>query len=239
MKEVIVIASGKGGVGKTVFTANMGAVLAQRNAKVLILDMNMGLRNLDLCLGMESRVVYDVADVLFGVCRLKQALIRDRRFPELYLMSAAQGKEMDGLEPTQVKALYEQLKTMFDYVIVDAPTGIGRGLELAATGADRAVIVTVPEYASLRDADMVDRFLIDYGIRKKKYVVNKVKADLFGQGSFPSLEEMAEVLRMEMAGVVQYDENIHIAANNGVPIVYKKGTYVSENFNHIVDRILK
>ncbi len=239
MNEVIVIASGKGGVGKTVFAANMGAVLAQRDAKVLLLDMNMGLRNLDLCLGMESRVVYDVSDVLFGVCRLKQALIRDRRFTELYFMSAAQGKESAKLDAGQVQSLYAKLREMFDYIIVDAPTGIGHGLELAAAGADRAVIIAIPEYASLRDADMVDRILTDYGIENRKYVVNKVKAELFGQGSFPSLEEMSEVLRMEMAGVIQYDENIHIAANNGVPIVYKQGTYVSDNFNHIVDRILK
>lgn len=239
MSEVIVIASGKGGVGKSVFAVNIGAVLAQRNAKVLLLDLNMGLRNLDLFLGLESRVVYDVGDVLTGVCRMKQALIRDRRFPELYLMSASQGKNLTGLMPEQIRELCSQLKKTFDYIIIDAPTGIGSGLELAAAGANRAVVIAVPEYASLRNADLVGILLSEYGIKDKTYVVNKVRADMFGQGLFPSLEEIAETMRMEMAGVIQYDENIYIAANNGVPIVYKQGTYVSENFNQIADRILK
>lgn len=238
MGEGIVVASGKGGVGKTVFAANMGACLAQKGASVVLVDMNMGLRNLDICLGLESRVVYDVVDVLNGVCRIKQALVRDRRFPELYLMSAAQYKDVSELTPLHMSVLCKKLKNLYDYVVVDAPAGIDDSMRLAAAGADRAVVITTPEFAAVRDADMVDRVLTEMRISRRSCVINKVKAELFGRGLVPSIAEIAETLRMPLTGVIQYDENIHIAANNGMPIVFKQGTYVEQNFTQIIGRIL-
>lgn len=238
MGKVILIASGKGGVGKTVFTTNIGATLAQQGKKVVLIDMNMGLRNLDICLGLESKVVYDVADVLSGMCKIKQALIKDRRFPELYLMSAAQYKEKADITPLHMKILCEKLKQSFDYIIVDAPAGIDDGLSMAAAGADSAVIVTVPEYAAVRDADMLDRVLLDMGIKERCYVVNKIKPELFRSGLVPSLTEIAETLRPKMAGIIQYDDNIHISANNGIPIVIQPGTYIHANFANIANRIV-
>lgn len=238
MGKVILVASGKGGVGKSVFVANAGATLAKKGHKVALIDMNMGLRNLDLYLGLESKVVYDVADVLSGVCRIKQALIRDRRFPELYLMSAAQNREKAEVTALHMKVLCDKLRKTFDYILIDAPAGIDDGLELSAAGADLAVIITVPEYAAIRDADMLDRVLIRMGISDRAYVINKVKANLIRTGLVPSLTEIGEMLRPRIAGMIQYDDNIHIAANNGFPIVLKDGTYIEKNFSRIVDRLL-
>lgn len=239
MGNVILVASGKGGVGKTVFASNAGAKLAQEGYKVVMIDMNMGLRNLDIYLGLENKVVYDVADVMAGVCRIKQALIKDRRFPELYLMSAPQNKQKAEITPLHMKVLCNKLKRNFDYIIVDAPAGIDEGLAIAAAGADSAVIITVPEYAAVRDADAVDQILLQMGIQKRTYVINKVMANLIRTGLVPSIAEISEVMRPEMAGIIQYDENIHIAANNGLPIVYKEGTYIEKNFKKIVDRIIE
>jgi septum site-determining protein MinD len=238
MGKVILVASGKGGVGKTVFASNAGAKLAQEGYKVVLIDMNMGLRNLDICLGLENKVVYDVADVLTGVCRIKQALIKDRRFPELYLMSAPQNKQKAEITPLHMKVLCSKLKRNFDYIIVDAPAGIGEDLVIAGAGADLAVIITVPEYAAVRDADMLDQVLLEIGIKKRTYVINKVMSNLITTGLVPGIAEIAESMRPPMAGIIQYDDNIHIAANNGIPIVYREGTYIEKNYKKIVDRII-
>ncbi len=238
MGKVILIASGKGGVGKTVFTSNIGAKLALQGYKVVLIDMNMGLRNLDICLGLENKIVYDVADVLAGICRIKQALVRDRRFPELYMISAAQNKQKAEITPLHMKVLCKKLKNSFDYIIIDAPAGVDENLEIAGAGADMAVIITVPEYAAVRDADALDHLLIDMGIEKRAYVINKVKSNFISSGLVPSIAQIAETMRPGMAGIIQYDENIHIAANNGIPIVYKEGTYIEKNFTKIIDRII-
>ncbi len=239
MGKVILIASGKGGAGKTVFTSNIGAKLAQEGYKVVLIDMNMGLRNLDICLGLENKVVYDVADVLSGICRIKQALIKDRRFPELYLMSAPQNKEKTEITSLHMKVLCNKLKRNFDFIIIDAPAGIDEGLAIAGAGADSAIIITVPEYAAVRDADALDHVLLAMGIKKRTYIINKVKANLICTGLVPGIAEIAETMRPDMAGIIQYDENIHIAANNGLPIVYKEGTYIEKNFQKILERIIE
>lgn len=239
MGKVILIASGKGGVGKTVFTSNAGAKLAQEGYKVVLIDMNLGLRSLDICLGLENKVVYDVTDVLTGVCRIKQALVRDRRFPELYMMAAPQSRNKAEITPLHMKVLCRKLRKNFDYIIIDAPAGIGEDLAIAGAGADTAVIVTVPEYAAIRDADALDQVLLNIGIKNRTYVINKVMANLIYTGLVPGISEIAETLRPPMAGIIQYDENIHIAANNGLPIVYKEGTYIEKNFRKILDRIIE
>ena len=239
MGKVILIASGKGGVGKTVFTANAGAKLAQKGYKVALIDMDMGLRNLDLCLGLENKVVYDIADALTGLCRIRQALIKDRRFENLYLISASQHKDKGDLTPLHMKIFCEKLKERFDYILIDSPAGIGEGFELAAAGAEVGIVITTPEHSSLRDADTMDRVLKEAGIDNRMYVINKVKAELMSLGIVPTISEINETLKMYMAGIIQYDDNIHIAANNGIPVVLKKDTYIEENFGNIVDRIIE
>ena len=238
MGEVILVASGKGGVGKTVFAANMGAYLAGEGKRIALVDMNMGLRNLDICLGLENRIVYDVADVLMGLCRIKQALVKDKRFAALYLMSAAQYIDKTPIVPQQMKSLYEKLCQAFDYVIVDAPAGIGEAFMATAHGVDAAVIVTAPEYAAVRDGEMVSGLLLKAGIKKRFCVVNQVREHLFASKLVPDLQEIADTIKLPLAGVIQYDESIHISANNGVPAVIKPGTYIQKNFDEIADRIV-
>ncbi len=238
MGKVITIASGKGGTGKTVFTANIGAMLALRGYKVVLVDMDMGLRNLDLCMGLENKVIYDVSDILTGMCRVRQALIRDKRFDCLYLISSPQHRDDGEITPLHMKVLCDILRDRFDYILIDAPSGVDNGLMLAAAGADRAVIVTVPEYTAIRDADVLDKLLGDLGIEDRMYVVNKVKAELMTAGLAPGLHEISDMLRSNLAGIIQYDDNILIAANNGVPIVFKKDTYIYENFSRIADRVI-
>ena len=239
MGKVIVITSGKGGTGKTLFTANIGALLAMRGKKVVLLDMDMGLRNLDLYLGLESHVVYNVMDVLSGMCRIKQALIKDRRFSDLYLIAASPNKDERDITPMHMEILCEKLKKEFDYILIDSPAGIGDGLTLAAAAADQAVIITEAEIASVRDADSVDRELIRMGISKRCCVVNKVKGELVAIGAMPGLSSVTRNLRLKIAGAIQYDDNIFIATNRGVPIVLKPGTYIEKNFNKILDRIIE
>lgn len=237
MDKVILIASGKGGTGKTFFTANLGAVLAERGLRVLLMDMDMGLRNLDIALGLESRVVYDIVDVVTGVCKTKQAILRDRRFSGLYLMSAAQQQDKGEITEQHMKNLCEKICTKFDYILMDCPAGLGKGVELAASVAGKAVIVTTPEFAAIRDADMLDRRLLQLGVQERHYIVNKINMELMAGGLIPSLEQIDQILRAQICGTILQDENIYLATNNGVPIVSKKGTYIERNFNHIADRL--
>lgn len=239
MGKCIVVASGKGGTGKTLFTVNMGAFLAMRGKKVLLLDMDLGLRNLDLYLGLENRVVYNVMDVLSGMCRVKQALIKDKRFNSLYLMAAAPTIDDRDVTPLHMEVLCNKLEKTFDYIIIDAPAGIGEGLELAAAGASSAVIVTEAENASIRDADAVDRKLKEIGIQESYCVLNKVNAELMALGVIPNLQEVSRRLRVKLAGIIQYDDNMFIATNKGVPIVLKEGTYIERNFAKIISEIIE
>lgn len=238
MSEVIVITSGKGGTGKTLFAANLGALLAMRGKKVVMLDMDLGLRNLDLYLGLENNVVYNVMDVLSGMCRIKKALIKDKRFPELYLIAAAPFMDDRDITMLHMRVLCRKLREEFDYIIIDAPAGVGEGLELAAAAADKAVIVTEAEYASIRDADAVDKYLSKMKIRKRFAVINKVKAELMSLGVIPDIQTITRGLQTKLAGIIQYDDNVFVATNQGVPIVLKHGTYIEKNFNNIVDRII-
>ena len=239
MSEVILVASGKGGVGKTVIAANLGAVLAQRGKSVVLVDLNLGRRNLDICLGMENRIVYDLADAIMGICRIKQSLVKDRRFPALYLISAPQSRKKSFISEKEMIAFCADLKRSFDYVILDAPAGIEEILLSAAAASDRAVIVTVPEYAAIRDTDMVDEVLKESGIGRRSVVINKIMEGLYNKGVVPEPSEIAESLRLPITGLIPFDENIHISANIGVPIVLAKGSYVERNLSQIADRILK
>ncbi len=239
MGKVYLIASGKGGTGKTMFAVNFGATLAKKGKSVVILDMDLGMRNLDLYFGLENNVVYDVHDVLKGVCRIKQALIRDKRFERLYVMAASPSRDDGSLTPLHMKVLCAKLKCTYDYVIIDAPSGIDDGLILSSAGADECIIVTAPEYSALRDADTLDRELLRLGLKERCVVLNKVVAEMMSAGYAPRLREITTMLRPPLAGVIQSDENIQISTNLGVPIVLKEGTYIQENFDRIAERIIK
>ena len=239
MSKVYLVASGKGGTGKTMFAVNLGSSYAQKGYKVVIVDMDMGLRNLDLYLGLENNVVYDVYDVMSGVCRIRQALIRDRRFDNLYIIGSSPEREKGDLTPLHVKVLCDKLKQEFDYIIVDAPSGIDDGMVLAASGADSAIIVATPEYAALRDADMVDRAVMKLGIPKRYFVINKLIAEMMNAGYIPGLEEITNMMRARLLGIIQFDMNINISTNIGEPIVLKRESYIRCNFSNIVDRLIK
>lgn len=238
MGRSIVITSGKGGTGKTMFASNMGALLAMRGKSVVLLDMDLGLRNLDLYLGLENRIVYNVMDVLSGMCGIGKALIRDKRFKSLYLIAAAPSRDDRDVTPLHMDVLCRKLKEKFDYVIIDSPAGIGEAFSLAAAGADQAVIVTEAETASIRDADQVDRELMKMGIDTRCCVLNKVNAELMAVGAVPSIADISRDLRVRLNGIIQYDDNVFIATNRGVPIVMKQGTYIEKNFSRILDRII-
>lgn len=238
MGEVVLISSGKGGTGKTMFSVNMGAVLARRGHRVMLMDMDMGLRNMDIYLGIENKVIYNIMDVISGICRIKKAMIRVDGFRNLYFMAAAPQRDDRDMTPLHMDVLCDKLRKYFDYIIVDCPAGIGEICDIAVVAADRAVIVTEPEAASLRDADAMRRYLLENGITDISFIVNKVKVELMRAGFLPSLSSIMDMFPGAVSGLIQYDDNIHISTNKGVPIVAKEGTYIEQNFSQIVDRIL-
>ena len=239
MGKVILVSSGKGGTGKTMFTVNMGAVLARSGSRVMLLDMDMGLRNMDIYLGMENKVVYNIMDVLSGICRIKKAMIKVDGFSTLYFMAASPRKDERDLTPLHMEVPCSKLKKFFDYIIIDCPAGIGDMFDAAAITADKAVIVTEPEVASLRDADAADRYLREKKVQDISIVVNKVKVDLMKAGFVPDISQIIEMFKTPVAGLIQYDENIHISTNLGIPIVCKEGTYIDDNFRQIVSRVIQ
>ncbi|MGN0718646.1 MAG: septum site-determining protein MinD [Anaerovoracaceae bacterium] len=237
MGKVIVVASGKGGTGKTTMVANLGATLAMEGYRTLVIDMDMGLRNLDLYLGLEGNVVYDVSDVMNGVCRIKQALIKDKSFPGLYLMAASPKKADGEITPLHMKVLCEKLKEQFDYIIVDGPAGIDDGLAVASAGAEMAVVVVSPDYAAARDGEMVRLVLKEMGIEKVGFIVNKLNMEMIRKGFAPDVSEIVRGFQRELLGVIQSDENISISTNLGVPVVFMRETYIADNFRKISRRI--
>ncbi len=219
MGEVIVITSGKGGVGKTTTTANLGTGLAKLNKKVVLVDTDIGLRNLDVVLGLENRIVYTLVDVVEGNCKLKQALIKDKKYENLFLLPAAQTRDKTSVTPEQMKKLTEELKTEFDYVILDCPAGIEQGFKNAIAGADRALVVTTPEVSAVRDADRIIGLLEANEIKNPQLVVNRLRPDMIKRGDMMSADDVVDILAVELIGQVPDDENIVVATNNGEPLV--------------------
>lgn len=238
MGKVILVASGKGGTGKTMFSVNVGALLSEYGFKVMLIDMDMGLRNMDLYLGMENKVVYNVMDVVSGVCRIKKAMIKVKDFENLYFMAASPKRDDRDLTPLHMKVLCEKLKKYFDYVIIDCPAGIGELVDIAASAADKTVIVTESEIAALRDADTVERYFMTKGVNDISIVVNKVKPEIINSGFIPDLKTISNMFKGEIAGIIQYDDNIHISTNIGIPIICKRGTYIEKNFKEIIKRVV-
>ena len=219
MGEVIVITSGKGGVGKTTTTANVGTGLAKLDKKVVLIDTDIGLRNLDVVMGLENRIVYNLVDVIEGNCRIKQALIKDKRYPKLYLLPSAQTRDKNSVTPEQMKKLTEQLKDEFDYVILDCPAGIEQGFQNAIAGADRALVVTTPEVSAVRDADRIIGLLEANEMKHTNLIVNRLRSDMVKRGDMMSSDDVVEILACDLIGVVPDDENIVVATNQGEPLV--------------------
>lgn len=219
MSEIIVVTSGKGGVGKTTSTANIGAGLARMNKKVVLVDTDIGLRNLDVVMGLENRIIYNLVDVIEGTCRLKQALIRDKHYPGLYLLPSAQTRDKSAVMPEQMIKLADGLKDIFDYVILDCPAGIEQGFKNAIAAAGRAIVVTTPEVSSIRDADRIIGLLEHAGIKKIDLVVNRIRMDMVKRGEMMSVEDVLDILAVNLLGAIPDDENIVIAANHGEPVI--------------------
>ncbi|SFU34181.1 MULTISPECIES: septum site-determining protein MinD [Butyrivibrio] len=219
MGEVIVITSGKGGVGKTTSSANIGTGLAKLNKKVVLIDTDIGLRNLDVVLGLENRIVYNLVDVIEGNCKIKQALIRDKRYENLFLLPAAQTKDKTSVTPEQMKKLTDELKQDYDYIILDCPAGIEQGFKNAIAGADRALVVTTPEVSAVRDADRIIGLLEANEIKKTHLIVNRLRPDMVKRGDMMSSDDVIDILAIELIGQVPDDESIVVATNNGEPLV--------------------
>ena len=218
MSRVIVVTSGKGGVGKTTTTANIGTALAMEGYKVVLIDADIGLRNLDLIMGLENRVVYDLVNVVEGKCRLKQALIKDKRQRELYMLPAAQTRDKDAVSAEQMKKLCDELREEFDYIFIDCPAGIAQGFKNAVAGADDAIVVTTPEVSAVRDADRIIGLLEANDIANPHLLVNRVRTKMVEKGTMMSVDDIVELLAIELLGVVPDDEQIIITSNNGEPL---------------------
>ena len=234
MSEVIVITSGKGGVGKTTTAANLGTALSLENKKTVIVDADIGLRNLDVVMGLENRIVYDIVDVVEGTCRLKQALIKDKRFENLYLLPAAQTRDKNAVTVEQMNDLCNKLRESFDYIIIDCPAGIEQGFKNAIAGADRAIVVTNPEVSAVRDADRIIGLLEANEINDIRLVINRIRHDMVRRGDMMN----KEILAIKLLGLVPDDESIIVSTNKGEPAILDNKSLAGQAYKNIARRIL-
>ncbi len=237
MSEVIVVTSGKGGVGKTTTTANVGTGLAMLGKKVILIDTDIGLRNLDVVMGLENRIVYNLIDVVKGNCRPKQAMIKDKKNPNLFLLPCAQAGDKNSVSPEEMKKLTDELREEFDYIILDCPAGIEQGFMNAIAGADRALVVTMPEVSAVRDADRIIGLLEANEKKRADLIVNRIRMDMVKNGDMMSVDDVVEILAVDLIGAVPDDENIVISTNNGEPLV-GSDTLSGQAYMNICRRIL-
>ncbi len=237
--RVIVITSGKGGVGKTTASANIGVALAQTGVSVAMVDMDIGLRNLDILMGLENRVVYNLVDVIEERCKLRQALVKDKRLPNLCLLPAAQTRDKTAVNADQMKALCNELKTLFDYVIVDSPAGIESGFQNAVAGAEEAVVITTPEMSAVRDADRIIGLLEARKdeISQYRLVLNRIRPSMVKTNDMMSVDDVLEILSIKLLGVVPEDEGIIVSTNKGEPIAGTDNTRSGLAFRNIARRL--
>lgn len=237
MSKVIVVTSGKGGVGKTTTTANVGAGLAALGHKVVLVDADIGLRNLDVVLGLENRIVYDIVDVTSGHCRLRQAIIKDKRLPGLHLLPAAQTKDKTAVSPEQMQELCGELKKEYEYVIIDCPAGIERGFKNAIAGAERAIVVTTPEVSAVRDADRIIGLLESSGLSSPELIINRLRINMVKAGDMMSIDDILEILAIDLLGVVPDDDEVVISTNKGEPVVLNEKSLSGKAYRNISRRI--
>lgn len=238
MGEAIVVTSGKGGVGKTTTSANLGAALAMMEKKVCLVDTDIGLRNLDVIMGLENRIIYDIVDVAAENCRVKQALIKHKDFEELYLLPAAQTKDKNDIRPEQVAKIVQELKQDFDYVLIDCPAGIEQGFKNAVSGADRAIVVTTPEVSAVRDADRIIGLLEAEKIEQPRLLINRIRPQMVKKGEMLDVEEIVNVLAIDLLGIVPDDEEVIKSSNVGTPTVMNPNAKASMAYRNIARRIL-
>ena len=238
MGEVIVITSGKGGVGKTTTTANLGAALALAGKRVALVDTDIGLRNLDVVMGLENRIVYDLVDVVEQKCKLRQALIKDKRFPELYLLPAAQTRDKSAVTEEQMVELTSKLKQEFDYVLIDCPAGIEQGFKNAVVGANRAIVVTTAEISAIRDADRIIALVEVAGIKNPELIVNRLRPEMVRKGEMMDVEDIVDLLAIDLIGVVPDDEYIIMHTNKGEPVISNKKAPAGKAYIEISRRVL-
>lgn len=235
--KTIVMTSGKGGVGKTTATANVGTALALRSNRVVVIDTDIGLRNLDVVMGLENRIVYDLVDVVEERCRMEQALIRDKHAGELYLIAAAQTRDKDCINAQQLTELCQRLQSDFDYVIVDCPAGIEQGFRNAIAAAQEALVVTTPEVSAIRDADRVIGLLHASDIHSAKLIINRIKPEMVRQGDMLDSSDVLDMLAVEAIGLVPSDDLVITSTNNGTPVVYDSRSPSGREFVRIAARI--
>lgn len=238
MGKIIIVASGKGGTGKTTTTANLGAALALRGNLVALVDMDMGLRNLDIALGLESNIVYDISDVMEETCTLDEALIKDTRYENLYFIPSPQTRDIEVLKDLDMKSLWEKISDRFDYCIVDAPAGVNGGFIYAAMCAGSAVIVTTPEITALRDADRAISALEDMDITDIKVVINRVRADMIDRGIMMNMDDCIDMLQVPVLGIIPEDEELMVSALKRDLAVSNENSKAGKAFLNIAARIL-
>ncbi len=238
MAQVITITSGKGGVGKTTTTANIGTALAMMGQRVVCVDADIGLRNLDVVMGLENRIVYDIVDVVEGRCRIRQALIKDKRFPELFLLPAAQTRDKDAVTPEDMIALTKELRREFDFILVDSPAGIEGGFKNAIAPADHILIVTTPEMSAVRDADRIVGLAEAYGKHNPRLIINRIKPRMVARGDMMDTSDVVEILAIDLIGIVPDDETIVTSTNRGEVAVLDRDSLAGKAYNHIAQRLL-
>lgn len=236
--RVIVITSGKGGVGKTTTSANIGTALAKNGAGVVLIDTDIGLRNLDLLLGLENRIVYTLVDVVEERCKLKQALVKDKKNPNLCLLAAAQTRDKSAVTAEQLKDICEELKEEFDYILVDCPAGIEHGFQTAISGASEAIVVTTPEMSAVRDADRIIGLLeAKEEIKSYKLLINRVRPNLIKANDMMSVDDVVDILSCNLIGVIPEDTGIITSTNRGEPIVNDEKSMAGKAYLNVAKRI--
>ena len=237
MARVITITSGKGGVGKTTTTANLGAALALVGKKTVVIDGDIGLRNLDIVMGLENRIVYDVVDYIEGRCKLRQALIRDKRASELYLLPTAQTRDKSAVSTQQMQQVCDELKLEFDIILIDSPAGIEQGFKNALAPADQVLVVINPEVSSVRDADRVIGIVESQGKGPAQLIINRLVPARVRRQEMLSADDIVEILSTEIIGIVPEDESILSASNRGQPVAFNTKSPASEAYREIARRL--
>jgi septum site-determining protein MinD len=235
--KVITVTSGKGGVGKTTTVANLAVALASDGKRVVCIDGDIGLRNLDVVMGLENRIVYDVVDVIEGRCRTRQAMIRDKRLPELFLIPAAQTRDKTAISPSDMVRLCDELRPEVDWILIDSPAGIERGFRNSIAAADKILIVTNPEMSAVRDADRVIGLLEAEEKAAPSLIINRLNMTMVKRGDMLSVDDVYDLLRIEVIGIVPEDENVVVASNKGAPLAMEGKTLAGQAFRHIARRL--
>jgi septum site-determining protein MinD len=236
--QIVTVTSGKGGVGKTTVTANLGAALAELGNRAVCLDADIGLRNLDVVMGLENRIVYDFVDVVEGRCKLRQALIKDKRLENLFLIPAAQTRDKTAVSPQDMVRLCQELSKEFDWILIDSPAGIERGFRNALAPAETVIIVTNPEVSAVRDADRIIGLIEAEEKGPGKLILNRVKPEMVRRGDMLGTDDILDVLAIEMIGIVPEDEQVTVATNQGVPVVLNSGSRAGRAFKNIARRMM-